>query len=189
MAKLLNGNSQGVNPGQSHEALAGPNPEPMHDDFIATVYPKVHESLKHTMEEHVHLENPLSSSGTLSSMKNLDDAFTFDDQFLNDKPMKEEPGKTTIETEAESMVTVPIHQASTSVPPLSTPIIDLSPPKLVSSPLQELIIATTTKATTTTLPLPPPPQQQSTTDSSLASCVLTLEQRCADLEKKHKLHD
>ncbi|GKC09151.1 hypothetical protein Tco_1000761, partial [Tanacetum coccineum] len=149
------------NPGQSHEALAGPNPKPMYDDFIATVYPKVHESLKHTTEEH----------------------------FLNDKPTEEELGKTTVETEAESMVNVPIHQASTSVPPLSTSIIDLSPPKPVSSPLQEPVIAATTEATTTTLPLPPHPQQQSTTDSSLASCVLTLEQRCADLKKKHKLQD
>ncbi|GJS88021.1 hypothetical protein Tco_0770657 [Tanacetum coccineum] len=125
----------GPNPRQSHEALAGPHPEPMHDDFIATVYPKVHEILKHTMKEHVYLENPLSSSGTLSSMKNLDDAFTFDDQFLNDKPTEEEPGKTTMETKVESMVIVPIHQASTLVTPLSTTIIDLSPPKPVSSPL------------------------------------------------------
>ncbi|GJW01247.1 hypothetical protein Tco_1556498 [Tanacetum coccineum] len=125
------------------------------------VYLKVHESLKHTMEKHVHLENPLSSSGTLSSMKNLDDTFTFDDQFLSDKPMKEEPRKATVETEAESMVTVPIHQASTSVPPLSTPIIDLSPPKPISSPLQEPFIADTTKATTITLPLPPPSLPQS----------------------------
>ncbi|GJV79667.1 retrovirus-related pol polyprotein from transposon TNT 1-94 [Tanacetum coccineum] len=107
-------------PGKSHEALAGPNPEPMYDDFIATLYLKVHESLKHTTEEHVHLENPLSSLGTLLSMKNLDDAFIFDDQFLNDKPTEEEPWKTTIETEAKSMVTVPIHQAYTSAPPLST---------------------------------------------------------------------
>ncbi|GJT51112.1 hypothetical protein Tco_0977269 [Tanacetum coccineum] len=38
----------GSNPGQSHVALAGPNLEPMHEDFIATVYLKVHESLKHT---------------------------------------------------------------------------------------------------------------------------------------------
>ncbi|GJS11293.1 hypothetical protein Tco_0368089 [Tanacetum coccineum] len=148
----------GPSPRQSHEALARPNPESMHDDFIAIVYPKVHKSLKNTTKEHVHLENPLSSSGTLSSMKNLDDAFTFDDQFLNDKPTKEEPGKTTVETEVESMVTVPIHQASTPVPPLSIPIIDLSPPKPVSSQLQEPIIAATTKATTTALPLPPPPQ-------------------------------
>ncbi|GKD96483.1 hypothetical protein Tco_1380380 [Tanacetum coccineum] len=185
----INEDHAGQNPGHSHEALAGTNPEPMHDDFIATVYPKVHESLKHIMEEHVHLENPLSSSGTLSSMKNLDDAFSFDDQFLNDKPMKEEPGKTTVETKAESMVIVPIHQASTSVPPLSTPIIDLSPLKPVSSPLQEPVISANTEATTTTLPLPPPPQQQSTTNSSLASRILTLEQRCADLEKKHKLQN
>ncbi|GJS79445.1 retrovirus-related pol polyprotein from transposon TNT 1-94 [Tanacetum coccineum] len=76
----------GSNLRQSHVALAGPNPEPIHEDFVATVYPQVHESLKHTNEEHVHLENPLSSSGTLLSMKNLDDAFTFGDQFLNDKP-------------------------------------------------------------------------------------------------------
>nr|GEX21578.1 integrase, catalytic region, zinc finger, CCHC-type, peptidase aspartic, catalytic [Tanacetum cinerariifolium] len=41
------------------------------------VYPKVHESLKHTTKEHVFLENPPSSSKNLSSMKNLDDAFTF----------------------------------------------------------------------------------------------------------------
>ncbi|GKE30572.1 hypothetical protein Tco_1445956 [Tanacetum coccineum] len=123
----------GPNPGQSHVALAGPNPEPMHDDFIATIYLKVHESLKHTTEEHVHLENPLSSSGTLSSMKNLEDNFTFGDQFINDKPAKEDPGKTNMETEVESMVTVPIQQVSSSAPPLSTPVIDLTSPKPVSS--------------------------------------------------------
>nr|GEW91582.1 hypothetical protein [Tanacetum cinerariifolium] len=69
----------GSDPGLSHVTLTGPNPEPMHDDFIATVYPKVHESLKHVTEEHVHLENPLSSLRTLLSMKNLDN-FTFGDQ-------------------------------------------------------------------------------------------------------------
>ncbi|GKA58640.1 hypothetical protein Tco_0757953 [Tanacetum coccineum] len=106
----------------------------MHEDFIATVYPKVHECLKHTTEEHVFLENPPSSSGTLSSMKNLDDAFTYGDQFLSDKPTEEEPGKANVETKVESMVTVPIHQASSSVPPLSTPVIDLTPPKPVSPP-------------------------------------------------------
>nr|GEW61420.1 RNA-directed DNA polymerase, eukaryota, reverse transcriptase zinc-binding domain protein [Tanacetum cinerariifolium] len=68
--------------------LTGPNLEPMHDDFIATVYPKVHESLKHATEEHVHLENPLSSLGTLLSMKNLDN-FTFGDQDLPKADMKE----------------------------------------------------------------------------------------------------
>nr|GEZ89205.1 hypothetical protein [Tanacetum cinerariifolium] len=113
-----------------HEA--GPNPEPMHEDFVPIVYPEVHESLKLTTEEQVYIENPPSLSGTLSSMRNLDDAFTFVDQFLNDKSLEEKPRKANVETEVESMVSVPIHQTYSFVPPLSTPIIDLLPPKSVS---------------------------------------------------------
>ncbi|GJZ87861.1 hypothetical protein Tco_0659643, partial [Tanacetum coccineum] len=79
----------GSNPGQSHMVQAEPNLEPMHEDFVATVYPQVHESLKLTTKKHVHIENPPSSSETLSSMKNLDDVFTFGDQFLNKKPTEE----------------------------------------------------------------------------------------------------
>ncbi|GJV05562.1 reverse transcriptase domain-containing protein [Tanacetum coccineum] len=75
---------------------------PLSNEDQAMVYPKFHESLKHTTEEHVFLENPPGSSGTLSSMKNLDDAFTYDDQFLYDKPTEEEPGKANVETEVES---------------------------------------------------------------------------------------
>nr|GEU90942.1 hypothetical protein [Tanacetum cinerariifolium] len=40
------------NPGKIHVAQAGPNPEPMHKDFIANVYLKFHESLKPTTKEH-----------------------------------------------------------------------------------------------------------------------------------------
>nr|GEX25880.1 hypothetical protein [Tanacetum cinerariifolium] len=69
----------GSNPEQSHVVLAGPNPEPMHEEFVTTVYPQVYESLKLTTKEQVHMENPPSSLGTLSSIKNLDDEFTFSD--------------------------------------------------------------------------------------------------------------
>ncbi|GJU10315.1 retrovirus-related pol polyprotein from transposon TNT 1-94 [Tanacetum coccineum] len=69
----------GSDPGQSHVAQAGPDPETMHEDFITIVYLVVHENLKLTTEEQVHIENPPSSFGTLSSMKNLEDAFTFGD--------------------------------------------------------------------------------------------------------------
>nr|GEU74428.1 hypothetical protein [Tanacetum cinerariifolium] len=104
----------GSDPGRSHVALVGLNPNPMHDDF-----------------------DPPSSSGTLSSIKILDDTYTFGDQFFKDKSTKDEPGKQNVDTKVVSMVTVPIYQASTSVPPLSTPIIDLSPPKLVDYPRPE----------------------------------------------------
>ncbi|GJR97040.1 hypothetical protein Tco_0269214 [Tanacetum coccineum] len=162
---LVEEDQAGSNLGQSHVVQAGPNLEPMHEDFLATVYPQVHESLKLTTKEHVHIKNPPSSSGTLSSMKNLNDAFTFGDQFLNGKPTKEDPA-----------------------PPLSTPIIDLTPPKPVSPPAQEPVFTATT-ATTTTLPLPPPPPQQSTTDHALATRVSALEKICVNFKKKHKLQD
>ncbi|GJY02066.1 hypothetical protein Tco_0360218 [Tanacetum coccineum] len=109
---LMEEDRAGPDPGQSHVALAGPDPEPMHDDFVATI-----------------------SIGTLSSMKNLD-AYTYGDQFFNDKPTEEDPEKTNMETEVEFMVNVPIHQASSSVPPLSTPVINPSTTKPVSSPAQ-----------------------------------------------------
>nr|GFB16934.1 hypothetical protein [Tanacetum cinerariifolium] len=70
------------------------NLEPTHEEFMATVYPYVHGSLKLPVDEHVILEEPLSSSGALSSMKNLDDAYTFEDQFLNEKSTKDEPATT-----------------------------------------------------------------------------------------------
>ncbi|GJT93406.1 hypothetical protein Tco_1082251 [Tanacetum coccineum] len=142
----------GLNPRPSHVALAGPNIEPMHEDFIAM--------------------NPTSLYETLSSMKNLDDAFTYGDQFLYDKTTKEEPSKANVETEVESMVNVPIHQASLTVPPLSTLVINLIQPKLVSPLIQEPIFTATTTTTTTTFPPPPPPQQQITTNPRTDMCQL-----------------
>nr|GEW72013.1 retrovirus-related Pol polyprotein from transposon TNT 1-94 [Tanacetum cinerariifolium] len=70
----------GPNPRVSLVAFSGPNPEPTHEEFMANVYPDVHGSLKLPVDEHVILEEPLSSFGTLSSIKSLDDAYTFRDQ-------------------------------------------------------------------------------------------------------------
>ncbi|GKD32538.1 hypothetical protein Tco_1248047 [Tanacetum coccineum] len=64
---------------KSHGSLAGPNPEPMHEDFYQTVYPNVHDNLKLRTDEHVTLETPPSTTEPLSSMKNLDDTDTFGD--------------------------------------------------------------------------------------------------------------
>nr|GEV78559.1 hypothetical protein [Tanacetum cinerariifolium] len=100
----------GSDPGQCHVAQARPNPEPMHEDFIAIIYPD-----------------------------NLDDAFTFGDQFLNDISPAKEPRRANVETKVESMVTVPIQQAFSSIPLLSTPIIDLSPPKPIDKQINEVV--------------------------------------------------
>ncbi|GKC90625.1 hypothetical protein Tco_1151274 [Tanacetum coccineum] len=111
----------GSDPGISCVALAGPDLEPTHDEFIVDLYPKVQESLKFLADEHVILEDPLSSTGTLSLMKNLEDAYAIGDQFINDKSTDDEPGKLNVEVEVVSMVIVPIYQTSSLVPPLSTP--------------------------------------------------------------------
>ncbi|GJS37291.1 hypothetical protein Tco_0535673 [Tanacetum coccineum] len=110
----------GPDPGESRVALARPNPQTTHEEIMANVYPNIHESLKFPGDKHVILEDPLSSPGTLSSLKNLDDAYVFGDQFLNDKSIEDEPRKFNVEAEVVSMVTVPIYQASSTVLPLST---------------------------------------------------------------------
>ncbi|GJT95830.1 hypothetical protein Tco_1091348 [Tanacetum coccineum] len=51
----------GPDPGESRVALTGPNPEPTHKEFMANVYPNVHESLKFPTDEHVILDDPLNS--------------------------------------------------------------------------------------------------------------------------------
>ncbi|GJZ71979.1 hypothetical protein Tco_0635830 [Tanacetum coccineum] len=124
----------GPDPGQSHAALAGLNPQPMHEDFVATMYPQAPESLKHTDEEHVHLENPLSLIGTLSSLKNLD-TFNFSDQFFNDKPTEEEPNKANMETKVDSMVTL-IFTATTTTTTKTLPLQPL--PQQQSSSVPDL---------------------------------------------------
>ncbi|GJU44033.1 hypothetical protein Tco_1201299 [Tanacetum coccineum] len=156
----------------------------MDEGFIATAYPNVQENLKLTVEEQVILEEPASSTGTLSSLQHLAKDFSFGDQFFNDKPSEAENEKTTTETEAESMVSVTIQQDSSAIPPMTTPVIDLiSRPDSpnVHRPLPATTTAIATTTTTTTI-LPPPPQpQQSTTDSILIKRIGELEQIMANL--------
>nr|GEW68450.1 hypothetical protein [Tanacetum cinerariifolium] len=79
--------------------------------------------------------DPISSTETFPLMKNLEDGYAIGDQFINDKSTKDESEKPNVEAEVVSMVIVPIYQASSLVPPLSTPVpvIDLSPPQPASS--------------------------------------------------------
>ncbi|GJS09665.1 hypothetical protein Tco_0366461 [Tanacetum coccineum] len=88
----------------------------------------------------------------------------FGEQFFNDKPPEANNEKATTDTEAESMVSVTIHQDTSVIPPMTSPVINLvsvpdSP--TVHRPLPTTTTATATTTTTimTTIPLPPQPQQ------------------------------
>ncbi|GJZ09847.1 retrovirus-related pol polyprotein from transposon TNT 1-94 [Tanacetum coccineum] len=102
-------------PQPSHGVHAGPNrehmdleatdassqqkPEQMDEEFTTTAYPNVQENLKLPTEDQVILEEPASSTGTLSSLQNLEKDLSFTDQFFMEKPHEEESGKTNAETE------------------------------------------------------------------------------------------
>nr|GEW23132.1 hypothetical protein [Tanacetum cinerariifolium] len=64
-----------------------PSTEQIDEGFTATAYPKVQENLKLTVEEQVLLEEPASSSGTISSLQHLSKDISFEDLFFSDKPL------------------------------------------------------------------------------------------------------
>ncbi|GKC26361.1 hypothetical protein Tco_1033655 [Tanacetum coccineum] len=161
------------------------NPKQINEEFTTTAYPNVQENLKLPSEDQVILEDPVSSTGTLSSLQNLNKELSFTNQFFVEKPQEEEPEKTNIESEVQSMVMVPIHQDTSSAPPMTTPAIDLTVSHLVSTtihaPLPTSTATVTVITTTTSLPPPPPQPQQSTTDPILVHRIGELEQHMADL--------
>ncbi|GJW36992.1 retrovirus-related pol polyprotein from transposon TNT 1-94 [Tanacetum coccineum] len=166
-----------------------PNPEQMDEEFTTTAYPNVQENLKLPTEGEVRLEELASSARTLSSLQHLDKELSFANQFLVEKSQEDEPKKTNTESEVQSMVIVPIHQDTSSVPLMTIPVIDLTVsqpvPTAVQAPLPILTTTATatTTTTTTTLPLTPQPQQGSS-DSILIQRIGELEQHMADLVSK-----
>ncbi|GJZ23881.1 hypothetical protein Tco_0561340 [Tanacetum coccineum] len=98
----------------------------MDEEFTTTAYPSVQENLKLPTEDQVILEEPASSAGTLSSLKNLDKELSFTNQFLVEKSQEDKPDKSNTEAEVQSMVMVPNHQDTSSVPLMTTLVIDLT---------------------------------------------------------------
>ncbi|GJV60708.1 hypothetical protein Tco_1466808 [Tanacetum coccineum] len=166
------------------EASSQPNTKQMDDEFTSTVYLKVQESLKLPAEGDVKLEEPDSSAGTRSSMKNLDKEFSFTDQFLVEKSQEDKPEKTNTEAEVQSMVMIPIHQDNSSVPLMTTPVIDIFDPQSDSITVPASMPTTTTtvtETTTTTIVPPPPPQPQ----QDVSTLILT--QTIGQLEQNNAL--
>nr|GFC54121.1 hypothetical protein [Tanacetum cinerariifolium] len=121
----------------------------MDEGFTATAYPMVYENLKLTVEEQVHLVEPASSSRTLSSLQHLTKDLSFVYIFFSDKPSEADNDKANVETEAESMVSVTIQQDMSSIPLMTTPLINLTL-RPESPKMHQLHKATATKTTTTT---------------------------------------
>ncbi|GKD12586.1 hypothetical protein Tco_1196993, partial [Tanacetum coccineum] len=127
----------GSNSGKLHVSPAGPNPEHMDDEFLVAAYPKVHENLKLITDERVIDNKPESHSGFMSFLKNLDDTFNFGDQFLHDKPTEDDQEKSKAREESDSTIRDPSHQTITSTPPVIAPFTDVSslkPSLLVTPP-------------------------------------------------------
>ncbi|GJS94665.1 retrovirus-related pol polyprotein from transposon TNT 1-94 [Tanacetum coccineum] len=138
-------------------------------------YPKVHENLKLITDERVIDDNPESHSGSMSSMKNLDDTYNFGDQFLYDKPTEDDQEKSKVREESDSTIPDPSHQTVTSTPPVIAPFTDVSstkPSLLVTPP------PINTEATTITTSLP-----EITPFIALQLRVARLEQEMSEVKK------
>nr|GEV17913.1 Gag-Pol polyprotein [Tanacetum cinerariifolium] len=136
------GNAEASQPMPSHVVHAGsdrkhmdldvadvstqPPPEQMDEGFTAMAYPKVQENLKLIVEEQLLLVEPASSSGILYSLQYLTKDLSFGDVFFSDKPSEADNDKATAETEAESMVSITIQQDMSIIPPMTSPIINLT---------------------------------------------------------------
>ncbi|GJU22145.1 hypothetical protein Tco_1155487 [Tanacetum coccineum] len=83
---------------EATDATSQPQPGQMDEEFTTTAYPN-----------------------GLCLLYNT----SFGDQFFNDKPSEADNEKTTADTEAESMVSVTIHQDTSAIPPMTSPVIDL----------------------------------------------------------------
>nr|GEU73828.1 hypothetical protein [Tanacetum cinerariifolium] len=154
-----------------------PSTEQLDEGFTTTVYPNVQENLKLAIEEPVLLEEPASSSGTLSSLQHLSRDSSFGDQFFSDKHSDADKNK---ETKVESMVNVMIQQALSSISLMTSAIIDLTSRPESPKEHQQL------KATTTiTLP-PSQDPQQITTEAMMVKRIGELEHILVDLNQVNK---
>nr|GEU51275.1 hypothetical protein [Tanacetum cinerariifolium] len=192
IAKVKSIPSLVVHAGSDHEHMdhdvAGVSPQPsteqLDEGFTATVYPKVQESLKLAVEEQVLLDEPASSSRTLSSLQHLSKDISFGDLFFSDRPSD---ANKNAETEVKSMVNVLIQQAISSISLITSPIIDLTLRPESSKEHQQFKATTTDTTTTTTTTLPPPQApQQSNAEAMMIQRIGELEHIMANLIQVNK---
>nr|GEU44640.1 integrase, catalytic region, zinc finger, CCHC-type, peptidase aspartic, catalytic [Tanacetum cinerariifolium] len=164
-----------------------PSTEQLDEGFTVTAYPKVQEHLKLTVEEQVLLEEPATSSRTLSSLQYLSKDISFGDMFFSYKPSEADNDKTNAETKVESMMTVTIQQDMSSISQMTSPIIDLTSRPESPKVHQQFKATTTDTTTTTTTTLPPPPYlQQSTAEAMVMKRIGKLKHIMDNLIQENK---
>ncbi|GJR33935.1 retrovirus-related pol polyprotein from transposon TNT 1-94 [Tanacetum coccineum] len=157
------------NPGIQDEGQAGSNP----DDAAESQPQSSH--VVHAGPNLEHTDFEVTNASTQQNPEQMDEEFTTtaypsiqENLKLPTEDQEDEPNKSNTKAEVQSMVTVPIHQDTSSVLLMTTPVIDLTMSQLVSTTVQAPLptsTATITSITTTTsLPPPPPHPQQSTAD-------------------------
>ncbi|GKB87293.1 hypothetical protein Tco_0959565, partial [Tanacetum coccineum] len=161
---ILDEGQAGSDPGTLNEGQAGSNPSTLDEGQARSNPDDIAESLPLPTLSVLVGPNLEHSDVEITDPSN----FSFGDQFLNDKPSEADNKKTTVDTKAESMVSVTIQQDTSITPPMTSPVIDLvSRPHSpnVHWPLPTTTI--TTAATTTTTLLLPPQLQQGSSESLL----------------------
>ncbi|GJQ91044.1 copia protein [Tanacetum coccineum] len=135
----------GPNPGEHDEGQAGPNP----GDAAASQTPSSH--VVHVGPNLEHMDLEASNTSIRPNPEQMDEEFTTmaypnvqenlklptEGEFLVGKSQEVEPEKTNTESEVQSMVTVPIHQDISSVPLMTTPVIDLTVSQPVPTALEQ----------------------------------------------------
>nr|GEX87069.1 hypothetical protein [Tanacetum cinerariifolium] len=114
----------GPNPGVQDEGQAGSNPSDA-AEFTTTAYPNVQGNLKLPSKDPVILEEPARSTGTLSSLQNLEKEISFTDQFFVRSNMKKNQEKPMLK-QRFSQWSRSLFIKTPPVPPMTTPVMDLT---------------------------------------------------------------
>nr|GEW10695.1 hypothetical protein [Tanacetum cinerariifolium] len=138
-----------------------------------------------SLDPELHLTDSKIESDNVASKIDAGDQ---DEGQAGPNPGVQDEGRAGPNPEVQLMVSVPIHQDTSSVPPMTTLVIDLmtsqSGPSLPTSATTTSAATTSAVMTTTTIPPPPPQPQQSTTNPTLMKRIDELEQHMALAVKK-----
>ncbi|GJY55114.1 hypothetical protein Tco_0446778 [Tanacetum coccineum] len=157
-------------PEQAHEALAGPDPEPIKENQTGSDFGKVHVSLAGPNPE--HMDDELLSKAYPKVHENL--KLITDERVFDDKPENDQE-KSKVREESDSTIPDSSHQTVTSTPPVIAPFTEVSSskPSLLVTPLP-----INTEATTITTSLP-----EITPFIALQLRVARLEQEMSEVKK------